>query len=176
MYNILINYKLGNYVKDAFGKIYEITRISLDIVFDSEIKKDVVIVNLELIDAKEPWSNFYYILPADKVRHATSEEVDNYIYNGKSANGFSTQTVGVTSVVNSTPKQAQPKNMLESNDSTPVNSANTERTVDDILDEVNACRFWIDTFGDETGEYQQKIEELAKEFKEKTKKDKSNKK
>lgn len=165
MYNIIINYKLGNYVKDDYGKIYQITRIAIDIVFSQELMKDVAHINLELVDARNPWGNFY-IIPAQNLKKAYDDEVNEYVYNNKLAingGGVQVKPPGNRSAEGVKHDKKVQSSKTESNQTAIIER---ERTADDILDEVNDYKSLTKMFGDENGKYKKNIDKLSKEFEE----------
>lgn len=165
MYDITINYKLGDYVKDELGKIYQIIRIYIEIEFSRKLMKNVAYFNLELVDTRNPWGNSYNV-PAQRMRKTDKKEVNEYIYHNKLANSDKSQTK--PSKERSIEKgrteskykcKGRVNEMIENK-----GELKKERTTDDILDEVIGYKSLAYMLGDEDGKYEKNIQELSQEF------------
>lgn len=147
MYQIFVDFKIGDYLKDKAGNIYELTKLSVNVEFNIEAKKDKPHILLQGLNAREPWGRSF-ILQYHQVVKATKEEVDNYILS------------------NNTPNHVKNFDINKALSTKPPKKANEikVRTLDEVLDETIRYEYLIEVLGDDDGSYERKISSLKDEF------------
>lgn len=151
MYQIFIDFKVGDYLKDNTGRIYELTKVSVSIEFNVQTKRDTPRVLLQGVDAREPWGKFF-ILQYHQVVKARKEEVDNYVLSEEKVNNFDISRTVMTKPYEKKHQKVEKQKEVK------------VLSLDEILDETLRYERLIETLGDEDGLYKKKIESLKNDF------------
>lgn len=154
MYKITVASKVGDYVINNTGIVYEVTGISISIAFNEQLGEDEIRLLFEVVDACEPEGPFY-IISGYAVKPATKEEVDEYILGGNIMNENDSNDYDVD------PFEGLFDDIIEENlNFLEDEDIIEENNIDLILDEYLDCKVNIQLFGDEDGRYKKRIEEL----------------
>ena len=162
MYQIFIGHKIGDYIKDMHGKVYKLTDISMKIYFEESVMQDIATFEFTAVDARDPEGTFY-VFNADQIEKASSLEVNMYV-NGPSEDGG--VETGLQEHPDSKHQERYTFRGLDSRkgDKLMMYKNKAIRTTDDMLDEINDYKLLIEMFGDDEGEYQQRIDEIFEEL------------
>lgn len=187
MLNVEIKHQLGSYVKTNKGEIFEIVQIAINVVFNNEIMKEEITVCYLAVDPRLEWGETNLFLDQE-IKSVGDTEVEDYILYSQGyevpqeqPEWFQAQEQPEWFEAHEQNKYFQEQEELElqmkfqalhpseylfGGSTDQVQSLEKkERTIDNILDETLDYRGLIEHFGDEDGEYKQRLYELSKEFK-----------
>lgn len=158
MYNIMIDYKIGVNVKNKItNKIYEITKVTIEITKSDSPKGDQILMVLEGIDIKKK-NSFSKILDPASLVYADQDDIEQYLLGTKELKPQKVISDGEIETKNEETEAKENKiaNQFE--------AFNRIYSIDELLDEMNRCKNKIKEEGDEEGIYKNKIKELNKKL------------
>lgn len=144
MYDVTIGYEIGESVLEKSGRIFEVTKISLEISGSSIEEYDEFNLILEGIDLLDIQNYSPQVIEMDGLRKPTDEQLEEYLERGACDM--------LTSESEEIVKEFEELNKINS--------------IDKMLDEINQHRKVIGEKGDPKGVYKRKINRLNKKISE----------
>lgn len=130
--------------------------------FEESVMQDVAVFEYTAVDARDPEGTFY-VFKANQIEKASSLEVNKYVNEPIGESGVGTD---LQEHPNSKHQERYTFRDLVSRkgDKLMMYKNKAIRTTDDMLDEINDYKLLIEMFGDDEGEYQQRIDEIFEEL------------